>query len=233
MKLLLKSYESKKQIIRQRLAEFKKFYNEPYSWFYTNNCLQLKKVNRNDNERLFEELCFCILTARASAKMGLKGVDAIRDVIINGSVIDIRKRLNGVHRYPNRAEYIVHTRKHLIMDINFELKKKIENSDNTNELREWIIRRENGEKAIKGIGMKEASHFLRNIGYGEDVAILDMHILNSLKQYGVIDIIPPSMTIKKYIEIEEKMKQFAEKADIPLAELDLLLWSNKTGEILK
>ncbi len=83
------------------------------------------------------------------------------------------------------------------------------------------------------MGYKESSHFLRNIGFGDDIAILDRHILKNLVKYGVIKEIPKSLTDKKYLEIEQKMKKFSEEAEIPFSHLDLLWWSEETGEIFK
>jgi len=81
--------------------------------------------------------------------------------------------------------------------------------------------------------MKEASHFLRNIGLGKDLAILDRHILKNLKEYGVINEIPKSITKKVYIAIEDKMREFSKRINIPMDELDLLFWSKETGIIFK
>ena len=58
---------------------------------------------------------------------------------------------------------------------------------------------------VKGLGMKEASHFLRNVGRGKTIAILDRHILKNLKKYGAIDGVPTSLTKKRYLEIEGKI----------------------------
>ena len=38
---------------------------------------------------------------------------------------------------------------------------------------------------------------------------------------------------EEYLRMEQEMKRFAKQIRIGLDELDLLLWSNKTGEILK
>ena len=86
---------------------------------------------------------------------------------------------------------------------------------------------------IKGIGYKEASHFLRNIGLGKDIAILDRHILKNLKRYGVISRVPLSIPAKSYLNIEERARAFASMIGISLGELDLLFWSRETGEIFK
>ena len=88
-------------------------------------------------------------------------------------------------------------------------------------------------KNIKGLGYKEASHFLRNIGRGEDLAILDRHILKNLALLGVIDEVPSSPTKRLYLEIEEKMAAFSRQTNIPMGHLDLLLWYKEAGEVFK
>ena len=85
---------------------------------------------------------------------------------------------------------------------------------------------------IKGIGFKEASHFLRNIGY-KGYTILDKHIINSLIELGVINKKNLPSNREKYLEIEKKFKKYAEKNNFDIDELDLLIWSEKTGKILK
>jgi N-glycosylase/DNA lyase len=95
-------------------------------------------------------------------------------------------------------------------------------------MREWLV------SNIKGYGYKEASHFLRNIGLGRDIAILDRHILKNLKKFSVINKIPDSVGPRKiYLEIEEKMRRFSRDIGIPLDALDLLFWSLQTGFIFK
>jgi N-glycosylase/DNA lyase len=85
---------------------------------------------------------------------------------------------------------------------------------------------------IKGLGYKEASHFLRNIGF-KGYAILDRHILRNLCRWGVTEETASPGSKKKYLEIEAKMKDFANEIGIDFDDLDLLFWSNETGEILK
>ena len=82
------------------------------------------------------------------------------------------------------------------------------------------------------MGYKEASHFLRNIGL-KGYAILDKHILNSLVEFKVIDEIKMPMTRKVYREIEQKLRIFSNEIEIPMDELDLLLWSRRNGKIMK
>ena len=92
----------------------------------------------------------------------------------------------------------------------------------TNDARELLI------KNIKGLGHKESSHFLRNVGY-HDVAIIDRHILRFLHQEKLIDEIPKTITKKHYLDFETILSKF----EIPLDELDLIIWHQMTGTVLK
>jgi N-glycosylase/DNA lyase len=207
---LKQSYEQKKDIIKQRMMEFEETY-------------------KLGDKAIFTELCFCIFTAGSSAKSGLKCIDAINDIILTGNAIEIESRIERKHRYPKaRAEYIVHTRDYLQNEWNFKIKDLIESFDDGLRLRDFFAT----NKGIKGIGYKEASHFLRNIGL-KKYAILDIHILRSLHEFGLINSSKPPTNRKKYLEVEEKLKEFAEMIGIDFDELDLLLWSNRTGEVLK
>ena len=81
---------------------------------------------------------------------------------------------------------------------------------------------------MKGLGWKEASHFLRNIGY-RDLAILDRHILRNLRRHRIIRTLPKTLTPSRYRAIEGKFRAFAGAIGIPMDELDLLFWSRETG----
>jgi N-glycosylase/DNA lyase len=226
---LIQEYDNKKNKIMERLQQFDKFFNEPYSWFYMNDELKLLPSEANDNYRLFEELAFCIFTANTSAEMGLKAVDAIRNVLITGNAIDMTRRLEGIYRFNNlRPEFIVHTRNYLKNSLNFELKKKIMSFRDKNGLRDYFAI----NKDVKGLGMKEASHFLRNIGF-KGYAILDKHIINSLHEFGFLKTNDKPKNPKHYLEMEQKFIDFSKQIGIDMGELDLLLWSRKNGRILK
>lgn len=165
------------------------------------------------NEDLFEELCFCICTPQSKARACDRAIEELGSTgkLMDGNRGQVESVLKkyGVRFFKNKAKYMLETRN-----------KKIKFD------REWLVNN------IKGLGYKEASHFLRNTGVF-DVAILDRHILKLLKDFNVIDEIPKTMTRKKYLEIESKMKSFSENIEIPMEELDLLFWSMKSGEVFK
>jgi N-glycosylase/DNA lyase len=181
------------------------------------------------DERLWEELVFCIFTAGASARMGLGSVEAVRHLLARGTQAELASALQSRHRYPNsRSGYIVVTREFLEDDCGMRLRERLESFQDPFERRDWLAR----EKGIKGLGYKESSHFLRNVGY-RGYAILDKHILRCLAEVGVIASPQPPSTRARYLATEERLRGFAQELGLDFDELDLVLWSMKTGEILK
>lgn len=190
---------------------------------------EFEQVLQNaDDRRIFEELTFCILTSAVGPKVGAKSLDAIKDILLESSPEELIERLKGVHKYPEKAYYIVHTRDYLKDEYDLKLKSLISSFDDLLELREFFALNKN----IKGLGLTQASHFLRNIGI-KGYAMLDRNVVRSLYGLGVLDSAKPPSTKKKYLEAEEKMSEFAELLGIDIEELDLLLWSMKTGYIPK
>jgi N-glycosylase/DNA lyase len=85
---------------------------------------------------------------------------------------------------------------------------------------------------VWGFGLKEASHFMRNIGYS-GLAVLDRHVLRWMKLLGAIKEVPRSLTRRRYVELEQRFITLAEELGLKLEALDLLLWYASTGEVLK
>ncbi|MFA7675764.1 MAG: N-glycosylase/DNA lyase [Endomicrobiia bacterium] len=180
-------------------------------------------------EAIFAELAFCLFTPQSKAISCWKAVNILYDknLLLRGSAKEISDNINNVRFHNNKAKYLVEARDKFTVNNKISIKEKISSFKSSIELRQWLI------ENIKGIGYKEASHFLRNIGLGLDLAILDRHILKNLKLFEAIDEIPQTLTPKKYLEIEEKMKIFCKKLKIPMSHMDLLMWCMQTGGIFK
>ncbi len=169
-------------------------------------------------DKLFNELCFCILTANYSAEGGIRIQKEIGEGFATLSEKQLADKLKKLgYRFPNkRAEYIVESRK---------CAGSLKNLKTGPEARKWLV------KHVKGLGYKEASHFLRNIGY-TDVAIIDFHIVDLLADYRLVKK-PKTMTKRNYLKIEKLLRKIAENVNLNLGELDLYLWYMETGKILK
>lgn len=191
---------------------------------------EFSEVWKNETEEnLFSELAFCLLTPQSKAKMCWGSICTLKEknVLIDGSEEEVLDCLYGVRFKYKKAKYIVEVRELFKTNGKITLRKKIEKNNSPFEIREWLV------KNVKGMGHKEASHFLRNIGKGDDLAILDRHILKNLKLIGVIEKIPESIPPKKYLELENIVREFSKEIGIPLDHLDIVLWYKETKEIFK
>lgn len=210
VKRLIERYNLKKEDIKKRLEEFKEILNQP-------------------EERVFAELAFCLCTPQSKATVCWNAICSLikNDLLYKGGINQVRPFLNAVRFADTKVNYIVEAREKFTTYEKLQIRNFINSFNDPFKLREWLV------ENINGFGMKEASHFLRNIGLGDEIAILDRHIIKNLVKFGVIKEIPKILTKKKYLEIEECMKEFSEKIKIPLSELDLLFWSEETGMIFK
>lgn len=210
--------------IKAAHARKKKSIEERLSYF--------ERVGRGSGREVFAELCFCILTPQTKARVADTAIKKLVETgaLYSAGAFEIEKALlwAGVRFHRNKSKYIVLAReKFCSRDYCAVLEILPKNEEGQREMRDFIAGN------VLGIGKKEAGHFLRNVGHGSSLAILDRHILKNLKSAGVIAAVPSSLTHKKYDEIEKKMRDFCRKNKIPMHHLDLLFWSAETGEIFK
>ena len=180
---------------------------------------EFSKVKKKED--IFYELCFCLLTPQSNAKKCWDAVEDLKKMDFFNKNFDVVPILQRKTRFHNHKALYLKTAKKNFNNI-FE---KIQ-SLGKDELRFYLL------KNVKGFGLKEVSHFMRNIGY-RDLAILDRHILKNLLKHGAIDKIPKSLNKKDYLFIEEKFKEFSKKIGIDMDELDLLFWSIEAGKVFK
>ncbi len=162
------------------------------------------------------ELLFCISTANSSAIAGIK-FQKFLESDYSVSEIEELMRKAGVRFSAKKAEYAVKALENFHV-VERALKMK------SRSAREYLV------KNVKGLGYKEASHFLRNTGR-KDVAILDRHILRWMCENGLIDSV--ALTPRRYRKLEAVLAEVAGEREIDLAKLDLILWFEKTGKVLK
>ena len=110
---------------------------------------EFQKIGK-DKDKIFSELCFCLLTANFQAE---KSWQMQRDLehlfqVGDAPTLKLELRERGHRFWPQRAGRIIDAREHK------EELAKIKKNKNELELRMWLV------KNINGIGMKEASHFL-------------------------------------------------------------------------
>jgi len=201
-------YEEVRELIERRLAEF-------------------RSVDRRDVVRLFEELTFCVMTPQSRAKAALRAVEELksRGLLLGGGPEEVAEvlRRNGIRFHNQKAKYIVKNRE-LVRGDKPRLIELL--GEDVHRVREVLV------EEVWGFGLKEASHFMRNIGYS-GLAVLDRHILKWMKDLGAIEEVPGTLTRRRYLELERRFIRLSEELGLAPEALDLLLWYASTGEVLK
>lgn len=190
---------------------------------------RMEEFRRNNtDEKIAKELFFCLLTPQCKAKVCWKNVEYLysKGILQKGNEKEIAESLYGIRFRNNKACYIVEAREKFFNG-GCSLREIIKVTEDTFSLREYLVAN------VKGMGWKEASHFLRNIGMGENFAILDRHILKGLVKAKVVEKVPNTTIGKIYIEVEDKMRKFSKKIDIPLSHLDFVFWYFFNEEVFK
>lgn len=183
------------------------------------------------------ELASCILGSRVQHAIGLEAVRAIE----RGGLLDPTWATKGM-RHENRiyrtlrlplkvARYSVHYRfprsrarylRKTVANVysgRADLRRLLRTSSSEAEARRDLI------KIGVGIGPKQASLFLRNIGYAQRLAILDSHVLRYMRCVGLMRSPMAAIpNISQYELAERRLILHADTFDIPLAYFDFAVW---------
>ena len=174
--------------------------------------LQYKNVFiKGNDEAIFAELAFCIFTPQSKAISCWEAINELnnKNLLFTATAKEISDNIYNVRFHNNKSKFLVQARDKFTINGKLKIKEILKSFNNPVNLRKWIITN------IKGIGYKEAGHFLRNIGLGLDLEI------------------PHTLTPKIYLEIEQKMMEFCKDIEIPMSHIDLLFWAMQTGGIFK
>jgi N-glycosylase/DNA lyase len=176
--------------------------------------------------RHFYELCFCMMTPQSSALQCAAVAEELERRGFHECAFDpsglLRSHDGGYVRFHNtKARRLLRLREDWPV-----VRELLADDQDDKALRDALA------ETVQGIGMKEASHFVRNIGRTR-VTIVDRHILRNLVRLGALDEWPKSIGRRMYLDIERRFECVAHTLGIPPDELDLLLWRRETGFILK
>ncbi|MDT7905012.1 MAG: N-glycosylase/DNA lyase [Sulfolobales archaeon] len=184
---------------------------------------EFKLNNIADEDVWFRELVLCVLTANSSFVSAYKVLGYVMEEFDKGTysfeqVLEER----GYRFYELKAKYL----KNLV-----KYRGRIKSWIKPLADRSQALAREVLANEIYGIGMKEASHFLRNVGYF-DLAIVDKHVMRFSINSGLVRPFK-TLTRSRYLEIERKLKELAHQLGMPVGILDLFIWHIETDTVLK
>lgn len=198
-------FERHKETIRRRLLEFRAVPRDEYLW----------------------ELCYCLLTPGSRALHAERVIARLREHDFLAHPFDptpiLREPGHYIRFHNRKGERLL-----AMLDRRREILSILDDAVlSSRDRRERLV------ATVSGLGWKEASHFLRNIGC-HDLAIIDRHILRHLHRCGMIDVIPAGIGSRgAYLRLEELLAQLADRFGLSLQELDLLFWSLEEGSVRK
>jgi N-glycosylase/DNA lyase len=205
------------KLSKELLDAYKKFEN-----IITNRLNEFQNIKQ---ELVFYEFCFCIMTPQSSARNAWQ----VQNKLIEKDFINTK--FNPLPILKDKNYYIrFHNVKSQRLLNAIDYKPRLDEILNANI--EQYEKRKLIKSEFVGLGMKEASHFLRNIGY-KHLAIIDRHILRMLVKCGVLINTVAPKNEKQYLEIEQKIIDFSNKINIDMDILDLLFFAYSSGEVLK
>jgi N-glycosylase/DNA lyase len=187
-------------------------------------------------EDLWLELAACILGSRVRYEVAQAAAIALRDAQLlppkclsedgdweRQALCVLSDPLNGTAsaglKYPfprSRARYLGLS----VSSLGCDLKSLLHRGEDAYEMRRVLARN------VAGIGPKQSSLFLRNIGYTEDLAILDSHVVQfmsavRLVTYGTATAID---SLHKYSAIEELFRVYSESIRYSVGRTDVAVW---------
>ncbi len=187
---------------------------------------------------LRRELVSCILGSQVRYEMAVEAIENLESAgLLNDAYWCQRKddefegdvfmvlagrsddpRHGGSYRFPGvRAKQLAQVRSALARA---PIMSRLTVSSCSSHLRQQLI------EDISGIGPKQASMFLRNIGKSYDLAILDTHVLQFMRMQGLLSEAGGRIgTIKEYEKTERVVVQYAASIGYPVGYLDWAIWA--------
>jgi thermostable 8-oxoguanine DNA glycosylase len=183
---------------------------------------------------LRDELIFCVLGGHAVAyELARSAADVVRAVGLFGYDRDdaeliallehelnipqfLPRRIEGSlrrYRYPRRKAQLLVACRGWVNEIG-SLREALLSAGGQRASRELLCR-------CPGIGPKSASWLLRNCGLGEDLAILDVHVLRAMASVGRLD---EASLPRDYDRVEAAFLEWCHDLGASAAAFDLMLW---------
>ena len=194
-----------------------------------------RSVNCGGERALWWELSSCVLSSQVPYSMAAAAADALdqsglladstrnprlehhlrdtltRPVVVNGRALK--------YRFPcAKAAQLAKTHQHIHSNAE-SLSSLLEGFESANEARQWLV------DFASGLGPKQASMFLRNVGFSYELAVLDRHVLRYMELLGLLRQVRGSVhSMSGYLDSEAALRAHAEYAKCPVGILDWAIW---------
>jgi len=124
------------------------------------------------------------------------------------------------YRFPNRRARDIVASARFMYSQHTGVRSVLRNLSNGIQAREYL------SEKVQGLGMKEASHFLRDTKFSSSLAIIDTHVIKFLQDLSVLPRSRFRMEPKLYIQLEKILEDIARSLGTNLAILDIAIWNS-------
>lgn len=121
------------------------------------------------------------------------------------------------HRFPNKKAEQLKLSFEKLWTISHNKQLDLSSYDCEKDLRDFFVRN------FPGLGLKQASMFLRDAGFTNNLAIIDTHVIWYFNNVRGQDICSQSKA--RYLKAEKKISQFCFEVGVPIGLIDILIWN--------
>ena len=191
---------------------------------------------RLDERGLWWELSCCVLSSQVPFGLAVAAADAVEKsgLLLDGRLdvdaltkklervltarLHVDKRLRS-YRFPaSRARQLALTRLAVTCEAGTIERLAFDGRD-VLETRAWLVRH------APGLGPKQSSMFLRNIGASYDLAVLDRHVIDYMSALGIYDGAKRFISdLPAYRRHETVLRTYATRRGFPVGLLDWAIW---------
>lgn len=193
------------------------------------------------DQDLWYELCLCILSSNVPYELARSALfhliknnylqlDWINETEDSQQIIArelskpifLPKKVDGScrkYRFPNVRSKNISSAARIIYSEEGWIRKTLSCSKSEEETRRKIT------ENIPGIGLKESSHYLRNIKFSNQLAIIDSHVVSFLKEINIIEKDHvKTITPKIYAQLEKYLLNICESYGLNMSIFDMAIW---------
>jgi N-glycosylase/DNA lyase len=189
---------------------------------------------------LWWRLITCVLASQVPYQTAVAAADRIAEVWLAGSrlpasdeAVDVVEAhlgnilqgplptSSGARRYrfpQTKARQIARTYCRF-RDQRLDLRAMVLATDPPDRVRDRLV------SVVDGLGIKQGSMFLRDIGRAVDLAIIDRHVLTYMDIVGLAPhCLACPLTRRNYLTLEDHLRRYADFLGLPLGILDRAVW---------
>lgn len=188
-----------------------------------------------DERLLWKELSSCLLSSQVPYELAVAAADAVdrSGILLDPSATNVDTTANEIERilrsplqvddrqrsyrfYTSKSSQLART-SHAVRHEGTTLQQLISGFDDAAIARTWFLQK------APGMGPKQASMFLRNVGFTYQLAVLDRHVLKYMSALKIETSKSPG-GVKWYYRCEHELQRHAEAIGYPVGLLDWAIW---------